>query len=99
MDDADRRAAELLAAYYDDVVAESRPRLRGLIAGAIRDGRSELLAAAGAALLLLDDRGLGGCDELGDYYAGRVEEEADRLRAAIAACSTDLAAAGPRQAE
>jgi len=41
----------------------------------------DLLAACEAAIVLLN--GLGGSDELGDFYAARVDEEVDRLDAAV----------------
>jgi hypothetical protein len=93
MDDADRRAAELLAAYYDDVVAESRPRLRGLIAGAIRDGRAELLD-----LLVRVNREAGN-ESPGFKRHALTPGLRDAIRDAIRNAATDFPAAGPGRAE
>lgn len=48
-----------------------------------------LLAACQSVLTLLN--GLGGSDELGDFYAARVDEEDAKLRAAIAKATGDTA--------
>jgi hypothetical protein len=44
----------------------------------------DLLAACESVLLLIDGRGLGGLDVLGQFYADRCDEEAAKVRAALA---------------